>query len=149
MIKSIKNIWYLGSAYASENWIEYLFKTYSGRWFCTHIHNNWTWDTNKNISRFTFDTLENPNPTFLINRSLHTLVLSRHPGLRTFDEIELSQILANNKPELLIYDPGTNNGDINQHINEIPLFNTIDYTLNKIIVLPHLHHQYCEYRLDM
>jgi hypothetical protein len=149
MINTTKNIWYPGSAYASEDWIEFLFKTYKGKWFCTDIHNNWTWDTSKNISRLKFDTLENPRPDFLEDINLHTLILSRHAGLRTFDEILNSQILEYNKPEFFIYDPGTNNADIKQHINEVPLFNTIGYKLNKIIVLPHLHHQYCEYELTL
>jgi hypothetical protein len=77
------------------------------------------------------------------------LILSRHPGLRTFDEILNSQILEYNKPVFFIYDPGTNSGDIKQYINEVLIFNTIGYKLNNIVVLPHLHYQFCEYKLTL
>ena len=141
-------IWYPGSAYASQEWIDYLFKTISGNYFFSDIKDNWCWESNKTLTRFTHDTLDNRIPKVLQDLSLNTLILSRHPDLKTFGEIVNSQILQNYKPVNFIYDPGTNMGDIDQHLKENLQFSEIGYQLKKIIVLPHLEHQYCEYKLN-
>lgn len=126
-----------------------MFESFSGRWIFSDRSNSWAWQSNRKFVRHTCDTLETPIPTFLKDLNLNTLIISRHSGLRTFEDILVSQILQHYQPVNLIYDPGTNNGDINQHIKEIPQFSEIGYKLNKIVVLPHLQHQYCEYEFKL
>jgi hypothetical protein len=139
----IKNIWYPGSGYASESWISYLRKNYLGRWIYSNISDNWSWEPRINDEKRqifdTFNVIENPKI------QINTLIISRHSGLRTFLEILNSGILSLHNPDLFIYDPGTEIGDLTQHISEVNNLENIGYKLNKIDVLPHLFHQYCEY----
>lgn len=140
----IKKIWYPGSAYASEVWAKYLQDTFKGLWFYSDINNYTEW-LDLRGRRLRLNTLE-PLPDEILHQQFNTLIISRHSGLRTFEEIIHSGILSIIAPQKFIYDPGTTRiGDIEQHLNEINLFKEQGYIIEKIVVLPHLEHQYCEF----
>jgi hypothetical protein len=141
---TMKIIWYPGSAYASEAWAKYLQDTFKGLWFYSDMNDYTEW-SKLSGKRMKINTLD-PLPDEIIRQEINTLIISRHSGLRTFEEINQSGILTSIAPQKFIYDPGTSRiGDIEQHLNEIDLFKERGYILNKIVVLPHLEHQYCQY----
>jgi len=111
--------------------------------------NDYTEWTNLPGRRMKINTLD-PLPDEIIRQEINTLIISRHSGLRTFEEIIRSGILTLTAPQKFIYDPGTPRiGDIEQHLNEIDLFKEQGYILEKIVVLPHLEHQYCEFNKSL
>ena len=85
-------------------------------------------------------------PDDILPHQINTLVISWHPGLKTFEEIFQSCILRMINPEKFIFDPGSSRiGEIENHLRDIELFNNQGYVLDKIVVLPYLQHQYCEF----
>lgn len=140
----MKKIWYPGSAKASEAWAKYLQDTFKGFWFYSDMNDYTEW-TNLPGRRMKLNTLE-PLPDEILRQEINTLIISRHSELKTFEEIIQSDILTSIAPQKFIYDPGSSRiGDIERHLNEIYLFKEQGYVLDKIVVLPHLEHQYCEF----
>lgn len=136
---SIKKIWYPGSSHADEEWIKYLQNSFSGNWLFSDTVEFSNWmnlpGERKIIDTFNFSQLK---------RNFDTLIISRHPGLKTSEEVVNSKILDYTMPQKFIYDPGANNGDIQEHLNAAKIFTKLGYELRHIIVLPLLHHQFCE-----
>ncbi len=145
MCNIIRKNWYPGSAFASKEWISYLQKTFPGKWVFTD-QNEFTEWTELRGERRNINTLE-PLPDFIRAGHFDTLVISMHPGLRTYEQIIHSGILQTIKPRKLIFDPGSPQpGNIESHLREADFFRHAGYLLEKIVVLPHLLHQYCEFR---
>lgn len=141
----MNKIWYPGSAHAPEEWAKYLQETYRGSWFYSDIHKYTEW--NQLQGRRIIANTHEPLPAVITRQRFNILIISRHSGLRSFEEIKQSGILQSVAPQYFIYDPGTpRTGDIEQHLNEIDLFKSLGYFLVKIVVLPDLHHQYCEFK---
>jgi hypothetical protein len=136
----MKKIWYPGSSYANEEWIKYLQNSFKGNWLFSDINEFSDWmnlpGERKIIDTFNYSQLK---------MEVDILIISRHPGLRTSEEVVLSNILDEVSPQKFIYDPGANNGDIQEHLNAAKIFIKLGYDLRHIIVLPSLQHQLCEF----
>jgi hypothetical protein len=147
----MKNIWYPGAARASMEWISYLQKTFPGKWlFSDNLPiSEWNWQNLKEgMKRIQFDTLDTL-PKDVIETPFNVLIISSHPGLKDFKEIHKSGILKHFQPQSIIFDPGSPAiGNIQSHLKEAPLFNQLGYSLDRIVVLPYLNHQYCEFNLS-
>lgn len=140
----VKKIWYPGSAYASKEWASYLQKTFKGTWFYSDNLDFEEWNHLKGV-RIKADTLE-VLPDKLLNQEFDVLIISNHPGLKDGIQVIASGILDKVSPDVFIFDPGANVGDLSRHLKEIESFKSLGYKLDKIVVLPELLHQYCEFR---
>jgi hypothetical protein len=142
--KHTKNhIWYPGSAMASQNWIDYLIAEIEGNWTFSDKYDNWNWAIDNRYTHFTEDTFK-AIQNISIARRFNVLIISKHPGLRCFTDIQ-SKILSYIRPEKFVYDRGNNICHIDNHMGEIPLFESIGYQFKRLVVAPDLQHQYCEY----
>ena len=140
----VKKIWYPGSANASTEWASYLQNAFKGTWYYSDINNFTEWNHLKGV-RIKADTLE-VLPDKLLNQEFDVLIISRHPNLRDGIQVIASGILDKVSPDVFIFDPGANVGDLSRHLKEIESFKSLGYKLDKIVVLPELLHQYCEFR---
>jgi hypothetical protein len=73
------------------------------------------------------------------------LVISWHPGFKTAQEVVESGILSHVQPAKFIYDPGRTIGDLQHHLESNLIFSNLGFDLKRIVVLPELGHQYCEF----
>lgn len=140
----VKKIWYPGSAYASTKWATYLQNTFKGTWYYSDIVDFTEWNHLKGV-RIKADTF-GELPDKLLNEKIDILIISRHPGLKSGLEVIESGILEKVNPNVFVYDPGADVGNLSQHLEVIESFNYLGYKLDKIVVLPDLYHQYCEFR---
>jgi hypothetical protein len=136
----MQNIWYPGSSYADKKWIEYLQNNYSGNWLFSDINEFSDW-LNLPGERKIFDTF-NFNK---LNAKIDILIISRHSGMRTSEEVINSKILDHINPQKFIYDPGTNIGEIEEHLKASKLFSNLGYNIKQIVLLHSLYHQICEF----
>lgn len=139
-MKIIKNIWYPGSSMADEKWIEYLQNSFRGNWIFSSNTSFEDWG-NLPGEKIQLDTFEFKK----MNERIETLVISRHPGFKTGQEVLESGILSYVQPTKFIYDPGSTLGDLHCHLESGLIISDLGYDLNRIIVLPKLGRQYCEF----
>ena len=138
----MKNNWYPGSAFASEKWVSYLQSRFIGKWIFTD-NNPFTEWTHLPGSRKRLDTLLNADQWYT---DIDTLIISWHPGLKHSEDVINLGILNVVKPSTFIFDLGRNLGQIEDYINAADLFYKTGYNLTQIVVLPDLHHQFCEFQ---
>ena len=136
----MKTIWYPGSSMADEKWIEYLQDSFRGNWLFSSNSSFEDWG-NLPGKRIQLDTFE----FNIINQRMETLVISWHPGLKTAHEVVESGILKHIQPSKFIYDPGTTIGNLQNHLESELIFSNLGFELKRIVVLPKLGHQYCEF----
>jgi|TARA_B110000971_G_scaffold203487_1_gene224089 hypothetical protein len=139
-----KQIWYPGAAYADQKWIDYLKKIIRGSWLYTDI-NEFSAETINGII-IKHDTF-NDVPPKRLRKPLHTLIMSRHPGLKDFDQIIESDILNLVKPEKFLFSPGINFGDVEVLVKGNKIFEDIvGYQLKEFKMLHDMKRQYLIYR---
>lgn len=84
MKKSTNKIWYPGSSYAPQDWIDYLTNEFNAEWtFTDQTERGWNWTLNNNhrkLIRCTFELVKNES----FYKVFNTLVISFHPGLKHF-----------------------------------------------------------------
>lgn len=147
-MKKLKNkIWYPGSSYAPQNWIDYLVHEINGDWtFSDQVKPSWDWTLKSNIrvlTSSTFDLLKNEK----FYKDINTLIISFHPGLKTFQEIE-ETILKKFKPKTIIYVKELFDNKYNIELqNEITMFEHAGYHNKKIVTLPKLKRIYSDLNL--
>ena len=138
-------IWYPGSGYASQEWIDYLQKLYNGNWIYSDNSPNWHWNVEL-IPHFIQDTFEAIEKNKVVKKC-NQIIISWHPGLKDFDSIK-NLLLNFIKPEILILDLGFTDVYNTKSLRDIiPLFEKEHYILNKIEILPNLNHQIGEFNL--
>ncbi len=138
-------IWYPGSGYASQEWIDYLQKVYKGNWIYSNLTSNWNWNV-KFKSYFIQDTFEAIESNIVV-KNCNQIIISWHPGLKDFDSIK-NLLLNFIKPVIIVLDLGfTDVYNINSLTEIIPFFEKENYKLNKIEILPNLSHQFAEFNL--
>jgi hypothetical protein len=125
---------------ADEKWIEYLQNSFRGNWIFSSNSSfeDWVKLPGKRIQLDTFEFNK-------MNQRIETLVISRHPGLRTAQEVVESGILSHIQPTKFIYDPGRTIGDLQHHLESELIFFNLGFDLKRIVVVPKLGHQYCEF----
>jgi len=149
MRNSTFNIWYPGAAYAPQDWIDYLFNEISGNWtFSDQTLTEWNWNLNiehNRIKQCTFKLINNR----IAHKKLETMVISFHPGLKTFEEVK-TNIFQFFKPKNIIYVMELfDNYNNHQLIEEIPMFETEGYICEKLVILPNLKRIYCCFELSL
>ena len=89
----------------------------------------------------------NDVPPKRLRKPLHTLIMSRHPGLKDFDQIIESDILNLVKPEKFLFSPGINFGDVEVLVKGNKIFEDIvGYQLKEFKMLHDMKRQYLIYR---
>jgi hypothetical protein len=138
-------IWYPGSAYSDLKWIQYLQETFKGDWLFSDINNFDSWD-NIRGSKKIGDTLV---LAITQKSNVNTLIISRHPNFRDIDGVIDAGILNTTQPQVFIYDPGSNPGVLEEHYKAAEKLQALGYSLKRIVLIPDLYHQYCEFiKLD-
>lgn len=139
-----KQIWYPGAAACQDQkWIDYLKKKNRGSWLYTDINVFSTEIINEIIIHDTFNDL----PPKRLRKPLHTLIISRHPGLKNFDQVIESDILNLVKPEKFLFSPGINFGDVEVLVKGNKIFEDIvGYQLKEFKMLHDMKRQYLIYR---
>ncbi|WP_335976147.1 hypothetical protein [Gaetbulibacter jejuensis] len=147
MKKSTNRIWYPGSSYAPQDWIDYLTNEINGEWtFTDQTETGWDWTLNSNHQKWiscTFELLNNKR----FYKVFNTLVISFHPGLKTFQEINESNI-SSFKPKTIIYAKELFEYGNNELNKEIPMFEEEGYSCEKIVILPKLKRIYASFILS-
>ncbi len=138
-----KQIWYPGAACADQKWIDYLKKIVRGSWLYT---DNIVPSLENNVKVIKHDTF-NDVPPKRLRKPLHTLIISKHPGLKDFDQIIESDILNFIKPEKFLFSPGINFGDVEGLVKGNKIFeNKVGYQLEEFKILHDMKRQYLIYR---
>lgn len=165
-----KFVWYPGTAYAGQGWINYVQSN-----FCFNkklvlsdindftvgnklikskeeaIHKeNPAFRNNLYLKHDTFfrDSHRANIPSFFEKKKIDTLIISRHPGFKDPEGVIESKILELGRPNIFIYDSGSNPWDLNDQRRSIELFKDRGYSHQKTVIVPELHHQYSEYLLE-
>lgn len=149
MRNSRKKIWYPGSAYAPQEWINYLTNEINGEWiFSDNTSTEWNWTSRFNYEKLRGCTLELVKDN-RFNKNLDTLIISFHPGLRSFEEVK-TNIFQFFKPKNVInvMELFDNYNNI-QLKEEIPMFETEGYTCEKLVILPKFKRIYCCFELSL
>ena len=142
-----KQIWYPGAAYADQKWIDYLKKIARGSWLYTDSYESFA--KNINVIVINHDTF-NDVPPKRLRKPLHTLIMSRHPGLKDFDQIIESDILNLVKPEKFLFSPGITFGDVEGLVKLVKgnknFEDMVGYQLKEFKMLHDMKRQYLIYR---
>lgn len=136
--------WYPGSAFASQEWIEFIKSEYDGLWLFSDLHNNWNWNNFSGNYRMCKDTFSMVDTEEHI-KCCELIILSRHPGLKDFKSVN-EYIIEKIKPKVIVFNPGYPElGNFKQHAVNAPLFEKSGYKLNKYLYLPQIREEFCEY----
>jgi hypothetical protein len=98
-------IWYPGSFYANQEWINYLSKRYQGAWYFSDTQSNlpeWVGSIPRARCTINLDTLSETALEFQIKLKPDVIIISNHPGLKCLSEVEqwLNQFI--HKPQILV-----------------------------------------------
>ena len=135
--------WYPGSAMASGPWIQWLRTEFpASQWIYSDQSKDFLWacpPRAQQIMMATEDGLHDPRLKQRVLGKAHCLVLSWHPGLKDPNEILDSGILRHVKPQIFVFDPGMNPGEIQHHLDP-RAFKKEGYVLDRFQELPNLRH---------
>jgi hypothetical protein len=135
--------WYPGSAMASAPWIQWLRTKFpASQWIYSDQNKDFLWacpQRSQQILMPTADGLHDQGFKHRVLGKVHCLVLSWHPGLKAPADVIHSGILQNVKPQVFVFDPGMNPGEIQHHLDPLA-FENEGYVLARFQELPELQH---------
>lgn len=141
--------WYPGSAKANESWIQYLKTEFPTHYYIYTDLNEFEWSGAQH--QYKVPTEECPSTRLVRNRIRGperdiTVIISRHPGLKSILEILESGIIEFCNPKWMILDLGLNLGELEEQHLELELMEAKNYILQEIRLLDHLHHEIAIFR---
>ena len=136
--------WYPGSAKASESWIHYLAKEFPTDYYLYTDLNEFEWSGERH--QYKVRTEECPSTRLVRNRLRGpekdiTVIVSRHPGLKSINQILESGIIEFCNPKWMIIDLGLNMGELDEKHLKLELMEEQNYLLQEVRCLHHLHHE--------